>query len=65
MNLFIDLITLDRAGIRNPYEAARDLGIEWASSEQQLIADQIKLTGCTLPGGLTDVKFPNWLRLGK
>ncbi|MBO1023294.1 hypothetical protein IPU75_01035 [Ochrobactrum sp. SD129] len=51
--------------MRNPYEAARDLGVKWASSEQQLIADQIKLTGCTLPDGLAEANFPNWLRRGR
>ncbi|KAB2752337.1 MULTISPECIES: hypothetical protein [Brucella] len=65
MNLFIDLITFERESAQNPFEEARALGIKWASSEQQLIAEQIKLTGCTLPDGLTEANFPNWLRRGR
>ncbi|WP_157796383.1 hypothetical protein [Brucella intermedia] len=45
MNLLIDLITFERESAQNPFEEARALGIKWASSEQQLIAEQIKLTG--------------------
>lgn len=64
MNLFIDVISCHQKGITKPYDAARSLGIKWAVSESQPMAEQIKLIGCTVPDELTEANWPDWLRRG-